>query len=83
MTVECRSLQDNSSNGSIDGTDDYLADGAPASDDDEDLDVEPVSNDGIPPAILTTGLVIEAAEGTTVNLPCKVNDGSCKYHCCY
>lgn len=66
-----------------DDTGDYLADGAPASDDEEESEV-PVDSTGgggsVKPTILTSGLGVETAEGTTVNLPCKVTDGSRKYN---
>lgn len=61
---------------------DYQNDGANTGvDDDEDAesDTGGVNNSSAPPRILTTGLIVEAAEGTTVNLPCKVSERSCKF----
>jgi len=50
---------------------------------DEDEDSEEASPDGggaphTMPSLLTSGLVVETIEGTTVNLPCKVANGSGK-----
>lgn len=59
---------------------DYLADGA-GSDEDEDSESQDASPDGAGntlPVIQTSGLVVETIEGTTVNLPCKVLNGSGK-----
>lgn len=85
-TAECRSFQQDhrqvqrNRRGS-DDTKDYMADGAPVSDDEEDQEVPAESTGGgVTPTIVTSGLVVETAEGTTVNLPCKVTDGSRKYN---
>ncbi|XP_027849832.2 neural cell adhesion molecule 1-like isoform X1 [Aphis gossypii] len=56
----------------------FLADG-PGSDEDEDSESQEASPDGAGntlPVIQTSGLVVETIEGTTVNLPCKVLNGS-------
>lgn len=59
-----------------------MADGAgPTSDEDEDLEGQEEleksgSNNHLQPSILTSKLIVETAEGTTVNLPCKVVNGS-------
>lgn len=58
----------------------FLADG-PGSDEDEDSESQDASLDGAGntlPVIQTSGLVVETIEGTTVNLPCKVLNGSGK-----
>jgi len=86
FTGECRSLRENNYQlqrvrrvVDIEDTD-YMADGA-ANDEDEDLEsdqVESAEGGGVP-VIQTSGLVVETVEGTTVNLPCKVVNGSGKY----
>lgn len=80
FAVECRSFQDNllqRSQRQINNFDkDYLSDGAPIDDEEEVVDESPPSGTA-KPAILTTNLVLEVDEGTTVNLPCKVTEGSC------
>lgn len=62
--------------GAAEDTRDYMSDGAPAGDEDEETDSSAGelvgANGGITPEIMTPSLVIESAEGTTVNLPCKV-----------
>lgn len=87
-TAECRSFRQDhrqvqrNRRGS-DDTRDYMADGAPVSDDEEELDVPAESTGGgvsVTPTILTSGHVVKTSEGTTVNLPCKVADGSRKYN---
>lgn len=58
----------------------FLSDG-PGSDEDEDSESQDASPDGAGntlPVIQTSGLVVETIEGTTVNLPCKVLNGSGK-----
>jgi len=50
------------------------------SEEDEDSE-EFLDGAGVPhtmPSLLTSGLVVETIEGTTVNLPCKVANGSGK-----
>lgn len=85
-TGECRNLRENDyrlqrvrrQNGDDYG--EFLADG-PGSDEDEDLESQDASPDGAGntlPVIQTSGLVVETIEGTTVNLPCKVLNGSGK-----
>lgn len=58
---------------------DYQNDGASTDDEDAEPEADGGNNSSAPPRILTTGLIVETAEGTTVNLPCKVSEGSCKY----
>lgn len=66
----------------MDDTRDYLSDGAATGDDDEETDTSADetagTNDEVTPIIITTGLVVDSAEGTTVNLPCKVVKSSRK-----
>lgn len=59
---------------------DYVADGSATADDDDDSEAEaPSAGADVQPAILTSPLAVETAEGTTVNLPCKVTERSRKY----
>lgn len=59
---------------------DYVADGAATADDDDDPEAEaPSVSAGVQPAIITSPLAVDTAEGTTVNLPCRVTQGSRKY----
>lgn len=57
-----------------------MADSDAAGEEDEDQEVQGENNSesNAAPSILTAGLLVKTAEGTTVNLPCKV-DGSRKY----
>lgn len=86
FTGECRNLRENNyrlqrvSRQNGDYYDGYLADGT-GSDEDEDSESQDASPDGAGntlPVIQTSGLVVETIEGTTVNLPCKVLNGSGK-----
>lgn len=64
----------------LDIDNDYVADGAPTADDDDEPEAEaPAAGAGVQPAILTSPLAVDTAEGTTVNLPCRVTQGSRKY----
>jgi len=56
---------------------DYLSDGGGSDEDeDESQDASADATGNSLPVIQTSGLVVETIEGTTVNLPCKVLNGS-------
>lgn len=82
-TGECRTLRDNNYRlqrlRRDDKSSDYMGDGTVG---DEDEDSEEASPDAggsnTMPSILTSGLVVETIEGTTVNLPCKIANASGK-----
>jgi len=84
-TGECRTLrEDNYQLQRIrrdDKSSDSLAKVA-VSDEDEDSEGQDPSSDSgganTMPSLLTSGLVVETIEGTTVNLPCRVANGSGK-----
>jgi len=83
-TGECRTLRDDNYRleriRREEKSTDYLSDGA-GNDEDED-ESQDGSADAVGntlPVIQTSGLVVETIEGTTVNLPCKVINGSSKY----
>ncbi|XP_050426130.1 contactin-5-like isoform X2 [Adelges cooleyi] len=76
--VHCRpnQLKDNKQDQPIvDDDDDYMADGEGTDDEDDDggQDGNVGGGTGQLPVILTIGLNVDAAEGTTVRLPCKVD----------
>lgn len=84
---ECRNLREDDyrlqrvrrqNGGGDEDAGEFLSDG-PGSDEDEDSESQDASPDGAGntlPVIQTSGLVVETIEGTTVNLPCKVLNGS-------
>jgi hypothetical protein len=83
-TGECRTLRDDNYRleriRREEKSSDYLSDGAGIDEDEDesqDGSAEAVGNSL--PVIQTSGLVVETIEGTTVNLPCKVINGSSKY----
>lgn len=82
-TGECRTLQDDNYRlqrlRRDDKSSDYMGDGT-ASDEDEDSEETSPDAGGANtmPSILTSGLVVETIEGTTVNLPCKIANSSGK-----
>lgn len=60
-----------------------MSDGAGPGDEEDESDggdSTGVGGGNVTPVIVTSGLVVETTEGTTVNLPCKVTVGSRKYH---
>jgi len=61
-----------------------MSDGAGPGDEDDESDGavggDSTGGGNVTPVIVTSGLVVETTEGTTVNLPCKVTVGSRKYH---
>lgn len=84
FAAECRSLEKdqyqsqirirrNEFNSYDDET--FLKDTPAVNDDDEESESKPE----VKPSILTTGLVVDTTEGTTVNLPCRVPNGVRKY----
>lgn len=57
-----------------------MSDGAAANDEEDESEGAGGDSAGdVTPVIVTTGLVVETIEGTTVHLPCKVTVGSRKY----
>ncbi|XP_050531301.1 hemicentin-2-like isoform X2 [Daktulosphaira vitifoliae] len=74
--VHCRPNQVGNGDQNLNDDEGYLADSDnTTNDEDEDGTIGGGGNQqpSVPPTILTTGLNIEATEGTTVKLPCKLN----------
>lgn len=77
FTAECRNIQENHPylnhvlKRSASDTDQFQSDGATDGEDDGAVNNTPV--------ITSDPTKIEATEGSTVQLPCKVTQGSCKY----
>jgi len=86
FTGECRTLREDNYQLQRIRRDDKSSDSptkSAVSDEDEDSENQDVSSDvgganTTMPSLLTSGLVVETIEGTTVNLPCKVANGSGK-----
>jgi len=86
FTGECRTLREDNYQLQRIRRDDKSSDSLPksvVSDEDEDSESQDVSSEvgganTAMPSLLTSGLVVETIEGTTVNLPCKVANGSGK-----
>ncbi|XP_060855803.1 neural cell adhesion molecule 1-like isoform X1 [Metopolophium dirhodum] len=82
---ECRTLRDDNYRlqriRRDDKSSDYMGDSTVSDEDEDSEEASPVGV-GAPhtmPSLLTSGLVVETIEGTTVNLPCKVANGSEDY----
>ncbi|XP_022177691.1 neural cell adhesion molecule 1-like isoform X2 [Myzus persicae] len=80
---ECRTLREDNYQLQRIRRDDKSPDSSKVAVSDEDEDSEGQEADGgganTMPSLLTSGLVVETIEGTTVNLPCRVANGSDDY----
>ncbi|KAL4135037.1 hypothetical protein QTP88_006703 [Uroleucon formosanum] len=81
---ECRTLRDNNYRlqrlRRDDKSSDYMGDGTVGDEDEDSEEASPdASGSNTMPSILTSGLVVETIEGTTVNLPCKIANASDDY----